>query len=719
MNRLGLLSIRAMNVCRNSSIENIGHILLLDLERIRSLKNCGRRTTEELENIKIKFAYLTTEKNELEQASTETVAELVDNANESVSEAESDINEQKGVLDLIPPSVYFKFCDWLEWKFSKLSVRAKNIVPSLSNPSDVISAFSEVNSNELLSISNCGKKTSYEIIKYIEDVKIHFESILKNISVEYNSQSPISPQEREVAELAHRFPFLLTKECETIYNFIRKEHITPYLYIVKLFVFRSDNEKIKIFRDFYGINHDFSKSSLSEIALKVDLTRERVRQITNNCLPLPKSLHNSVKQYLAPFINDIIPFDDRIWNNIQRDNMLDETSAQTAYLVCSILDSHCIVQIDEKDQEYLVKRSLLLNVKVKNVLYNLCRYIELKHTMVERIDILNYIKSERRSYHKDVANLCIIYANYIRLKYNLEVENDRYVLILPNSLDIPCAIENILDQKGKPMSFSELMEEFNLLYPAYSFSSASSFKPYIFKNPNILAKGKSGFYVLKSWKNCFTGTLTNYLEYILETCNEPILLDDLVDFAKEEFPNTNKKSIYSLIIGDNSDRFIIYQDDYVGLPTNNDSNINLKERKLVKRFSFETRFESFKEFVAIHKRIPNSSGSDEEQSLARWMNNALRNNIEITAEQSELLNQYLLNNKSLPQNGTELRFKQMCDQIKILVNKTFALPTSREYPSEYAWLRKNLNKYSDFEDNRKTYFEDLLCYLKDFGYYFD
>ena len=70
------------------------------------------------------------------------------------------------------------------------------------------------------------------------------------------------------------------------------------------------------------------------------------------------------------------------------------------------------------------------------------------------------------------------------------------------------------------------------------------------------------------------------------------------------------------------------------------------------------------------------------------------------------------------QNGTEYNFKQMCDRIKVIVNKTFELPSVTELPSESQWLRKNIEKYADYEDNRKTYFEDLLSYLRDFGFYF-
>ena len=267
------------------------------------------------------------------------------------------------------------------------------------------------------------------------------------------------------------------------------------------------------------------------------------------------------------------------------------------------------------------------------------------------------------------------------------------------------------------MSLDELLESFNQLHPANTIDSISKFKPYILRNKNIKPKGKTGIYVLKNWKNHFTGTLTSYLEHILRSVEEPILLDDLVDFALEEFPNTNKKSVYSLIAMDKDDRFVIYEGDYIGLADNPILNFGLKKRKIIKRHTFDARFNDFKNFVITMKRLPIQTGSDEEQSLARWMINVQKSNIDSTEEQLSSLQEFLDCNKSLPQNGTEYNFKQMCDQIKVIVNQTFNLPNVVDHPSEYQWLRKNLEKYTSYEDNRKSYFEDLLSYLKDFGFY--
>ena len=168
---------------------------------------------------------------------------------------------------------------------------------------------------------------------------------------------------------------------------------------------------------------------------------------------------------------------------------------------------------------------------------------------------------------------------------------------------------------------------------------------------------------------------------------------------------------------DKDNRFVIYEGDYIGLSDNSILDFALKKRKIIKRHTFDARFIDFKDFVITMKRLPIQTGSDEEQSLARWMINVLKSNIDSTDEQLSSLQDFLDSSKSLPQNGTEYNFKQMCDQIKVIVNQTFSLPNVIDHPSEYQWLRKNLEKFASYEDNRKSYFEDLLSYLKDFGFY--
>lgn len=699
MNRLGLLSVRAMNVCRTGGLKTLENILNVDKIEFLKVRNCGRKTIVEIDTIIEKYSSL------------KSVA-----ISEEVIEP-SECDEAKTKYERLHPSISVNLKSWVLWRFSKLSVRAKNAFPQLANVSEAIIAVYSLTGINTLSVKNCGKKTSAEIGSFLADFKQYFEEATKDIDT-ISSIPEIDSRDKEIAEIGFKYPFLLSKECENIVDFIQQnDGVFPYLYIAKLYIMRSDNPRISIYRDYYGLNPSFCRHSLSEIGDNNNLSRERVRQLVSCSIPLPKRIQEGVRQYLGPLISNVIAFDCLLWNKIQRENLLEESYSQTALLVASLLDTHTVLQVDDDDKEYLVEKSITENVKVRNVLNNICRVIELRRTTIEQLDILQFIKSDRRLYHKNVDQLCVVYADFLKRKYSVDIEDNRIVTMLPNALDVSIAIENILEQKGVPMSLDELLDVFNQLHPANTIDSIAKFKPYILRNRRIKPKGKTRIYVLKEWKNHFTGTLTSYLEHILRSFNEPISLDDLVDFALEEFPNTNKKSVSSLIAMDKDGRFIMYEGEYVGLSENSILDFDLKERKIIKRQSFDTRFSDFKEFVITMKRLPMQTGSDEEQSLARWMVNVLKSNIDSTEEQLLSLQEFLDDNKALPQNGHEYNFKQMCDQIKVVVNQTFSLPNIEEHQSECQWLKKNIDKYTSYEDNRKSYFEDLLAYLKDFGFY--
>jgi hypothetical protein len=169
------------------------------------------------------------------------------------------------------------------------------------------------------------------------------------------------------------------------------------------------------------------------------------------------------------------------------------------------------------------------------------------------------------------------------------------------------------------------------------------------------------------------------------------------------------------VSGDKFHRFKVLKDDYIALST---FELNEEdEKKFVRRYSVDVRFKAFMDFVTTYHRFPNSIGTDEEQMSARWLINYQRGNIEATDEQRMKISKFLRQYKDVPQNALEYKFKQTCDQVKVIVAKTFSLPNRTENLSEYNWLMKYRTKYHSLMDNRKQYFEDLLNYLADYGFY--
>ena len=58
MNRLGLLSVRAMNVCRTGGLKTLENILNVDKIEFLKVRNCGRKTIVEIDTIIEKYSSL-------------------------------------------------------------------------------------------------------------------------------------------------------------------------------------------------------------------------------------------------------------------------------------------------------------------------------------------------------------------------------------------------------------------------------------------------------------------------------------------------------------------------------------------------------------------------------------------------------------------------------------------------------------------------------------
>ncbi|MCM1140327.1 MAG: hypothetical protein NC453_17300 [Muribaculum sp.] len=702
----GVFSVRAYSVCRNAHIENIQQLMQFDKSSLLKVRNCGRKTLSEILDFKEKLDNLF--------PNNTNIGEEVD---EIIEDSPADIARKK--ISFLHPTQMLLLDNWIKWRFEKLSVSAKNCVPTFVNLEVVLPiAFSDVEFN-YNNINKCGKKSSVEISSYVADVKSHISELIAEVKLDVPSQQ-ISEDELVRSQIELKYPFLLDREVGEVASFYIQHNHLPMLFIAQKYIVRSDDVKAQIHREYYGLNGEENTLSLEEIGFKHTLSRERVRQITRTRIVLDDQLNEFATSELPNLLGRIVANDDPIWTSIAQDNMWEYGSNVLLRLVCSITGEYTTLQLDAECKEFLVQRSLLNNVRPKAVVHELCRLLDLRRTVLEEIDIISIIKEDKkRQYNPNVTELSIVFIDYIKRQYDYSILKNRYILALPNALDVSKAIENILEQKGTGMSLNELWVEFNALHPSSNIKAIETFKLYVLRNSHIKSKGKSGIYVLEKWKNHFTGSITDYLAKILETLNEPVELDDLVDFAQEQFPNTTKKSIYTLINIDKNKRFVILEDDYVGLACFKNNIKNLKEKKQVRRYNFDSRFESLKTFVQNHKRMPIQSynQSEDEQSLSRWLVNALNGSIGVSNSQDNELRMFLSKNKDIPQNGLEYRFKQMCDTIKVYVTKYFALPDIEDNPSEYNWLRKNLDCYEEYMDNRKTYFIDLLLFLKDYGFY--
>lgn len=704
------LSVRAANACRSVGVSTMADLLSLDLEKLNALHNCGKKTLFELSILKKKYAYLAhTDEAESEPAQREAASAAPGNMfDELENKPAEEAVEKFHRLDI---HMRHQLEDWVAARFDALNIRAKKAFPDYRNI-DALLRVIYAPRPSAAKIKNVGRKTETDINRYVREVQEHFEAVTNGIDL--NEPAPAhDPFETEAANIGRNYPFLQRDECENIIRFAQRTGHFPYLYVIRLYIQRSNSHHTSICRDYYGINENNRRHSKNEIAKTYQIGTERVRQIKDEGIDLPANLQGAVDKELAAGLAPVVSVEDALWERIASNNML--MSRQAFYLACALLNHYSLVQVSDAGAEYIVLKQLVKNIRLRTILSNICRIAGLRRTAPSSIDIMDFIAEDDPNLHPDAHLLCEIYANSLRAAYPYEIVDDRYVSLPPNALDIPKAIEEILESHGKPMSFDQLWKSFNERYPQHAFDTDTKFRAHIFRNKRIKAKGKAGIYVLDDWEGHYTGTITSFLEENLDSHGQPMPIETLVEKALNQFPTSNRKSVLSIIAADAQGRFVIYEGDLVGLRRNHHSGVSPATRQCAKRISFKERMDALREFVSREQRIPASNGTEEEQTLFRWMRNLLKDNG--GTEQGLMLKDFLDRCSNLPQNGTEHKFLSMCNRVKDIINETHSLPSRRTHPKEYEWFKKYRETYRSVTDRRRKFFEDLLkfCARQDYS----
>ena len=283
-----------------------------------------------------------------------------------------------------------------------------------------------------------------------------------------------------------------------------------------------------------------------------------------------------------------------------------------------------------------------------------------------------------------------------------------------NFVDIEKEAFDILYQKGEPMHIEELVSLIKGNNVHFELND-DTIRNKIRLSKKILPIGKTSMCKLIHWRNIFGGSIRDLLRKILNERETPVNLDELTSLVTDVFENTNRNSINSNLLS--SDVFVYFANGYFGLRSKTYPPQFIEADPSKQRLSFDERFQNFKEFVNTYLRIPYCSGADDEDSLYRWYNNVLNGNISTTDEQRRMLNDFVDSNKELPQNGTEVRFKKLCQEYLDYVKTNYELPGHKEGTTLYNWLKKTLPNYLSYDDNRTLYFTKLIEELKTYGFY--
>ena len=598
--------------------------------------------------------------------------------------------------------------DYLEKSYqaqleSSLSVRSKNFSAKfLPHFADLIKYADEpLASYRNICPGQSMMKTLTEIFQFNQKFKREFDRVSK-----------LSDDEIQTEFLKRDYPFLMNRQRQFVFDFIKGHNHAPLFFLMYHYLRLSENRSNKIYCLLHGI-FDGKKRTYYEIADAMNLSRERVRQIVYGTIEVQESALASNDGW--DYYNELfdLPF---IYERTEGYVRLKEVEHLTAdfEVFASLVKLKANFKAEDVEGHTILMNNKYSDLKLTDCLDTLYSIIDAKYsadTYVPIDSVLFTVPEQLRPAMKELVK-------HITTEiYKVQITEDEKLYLPQNYIDIAEELYDILDKKGEPMHVEDIFKEFKTRYPDHKFTDPLQIKSYLFKHKHIKAVGKTSCYALDSWEGVYFGSIRDLLVDLLSDSDIPLHIDNLYDGVTEHYPKTTKASIAATMEDENFQRFIEFEGSYFGL-TSKEYPAEFVPASSVQRYSFEDRFQMFKDFIETYRRFPSYNGGDKEASLMRWYYNVTTEVLSMTDEQRALFNDTLkrYDELGIPRYATESEFLLKCQDVKDYIRQHHTLPTNREAPELYAWLRRSRDNYDSYTDKRRQYMTDLLNYVLSFGF---
>ena len=524
--------------------------------------------------------------------------------------------------------------------------------------------------------------------------------------------------------IKNRFVFLNDEQAGFIAEYANDLETLPYFYILECYfhyaISKEDNEARNILDIFCSLHGLYGRSELSiyKVAKQMDLSAERVRQITtfknvekiiSKVFEFDKSLYPGLFDKFCLFSDDIDFID------IKRRERLTIDFKTFTFLLALYNECICCcfngIEFALSSKWFISKcRNDNLN-SIENILKVIVHKASIKVIQDEAISYLDLGLCKSSVYFEEKRKL--LYSVLQRLNVKGVELLDNEIIVKKNHTSITFELAKILESSGKPMGLHELHEEFSIRFPEYKFDSIEQFRNYM-KKP-IKAIGKQSVYGLEHWPNMFWGSIRDLLFETLDESLLPIHIDELEHFVVRFFPNTNKKSLASSMVSDENERFIYFGGGFYGV----------RRRTYPKQFiekkqnpCFDERLKSFSDFIEANRRFPFNNGPEHEASLYRWYSNVLAGRVSASKDAITSLNEIIEHFEQLnyPKHSCEAIFLANCEKYKAFIQENKCLPSHDKGTELYFWMCRSKGNFENFKDCRRNYYLDLFSYVESLGF---
>lgn len=285
---------------------------------------------------------------------------------------------------------------------------------------------------------------------------------------------------------------------------------------------------------------------------------------------------------------------------------------------------------------------------------------------------------------------------------------DDNIVFRTNKFDFSDKLYEILSIEGTRLHRDELFKRLkktcNEKGLRCNYTNSSQIIPFLVKDPRIIPYGKSSYWGLKEWGETY-GSIRELALRMMKDSTEPIHIDALTKLIMESRPDSNEKSISSIIRQTTSTgELLLFWGDYIGYP-----NAKYDHEFILMPRSFDEWLKAFKEFVLKNKRYPNNDKGFE-GFLNRWYQRAIKLT-DLSAEEILKIDTLEKELTHYPHNTIEYNFLHKCNLYKKFVEGNNRMLEETDDYDLFRWFNSASLNYSTFKDNRNKYFSQLLQYL--------
>ena len=635
-----------------------------------------------------------------EQRILDTVENLINILEKSINTFDFDVL----VNDFISARQRIDLFNYFDTLTSSLSVEARAIqlmyMPNLSD------AFKLFGIPEFLIAEKCSLSLDHPALHEVWNMIQNIEDALGE---EIYSGADVKLQ----AFIFINFSWLSAAGRRFVFRFHYDYNTFPLFYIIWQMILRSSERELDIYALANGIR-DGQRHKLEDIAVQKMLTRERARQLLEKgkreASEKVKRLFNW-SDYKSLLDSNLITALSPKYRMIQEDEKLPQDFGVFCSLLTIVGDFE-VISIGEK--LVAVNKRLRPYVYVKHIKNQLIKLSQKRHCEDSVFALQSMVADVPEELRDDAFKIiCQVAQVYSDIPFD---ENWK-VAFKQNYIDIPQEIFKILEAYGKPMSLEAIFEQFKRKYPDHKYSEPEQLRMTISKHGHIKSIGMTSTYGLDTWKHVFYGNIRDLLRQTLKASSYPIHIDKLTAIVKKYFPTTNAKSISSSMTQETAKELVAFKGGFFGLSSKKYSS-KYRPAEPERRYTFNERLKMLTEFIATYHRFPYTSGGNLEQSLQRWLYNVENNQLEFTKSQKNKLETALqpFRDSHFPENETEERFLENCEQYKDHIEKEYELPTRSTNIELYDWMKRAKESYNSYIDNRRYYLTQLFNYIQSLGF---